>query len=166
MRYTRTIKFSLIVIMMIVTIGLLCISCEKKELAQSPPSSILAEKISAQFTELNINADNDAVKRIFGDKDKNNMDFSKIENFSVRQSQNSEIGIFKLYSQENAGYIKELAQKRVLNLQTNAYNLQKLYIANNGEVRSYGRYVYYAVHPEKDGIFKIIEDELKGMCAQ
>jgi hypothetical protein len=136
-------------------------SCAKKEPAQSPDSDILVGKISAQFSDFNINIESEKAKDLFGGD--NNTDFSKVENFSVRQSEYGETGVFKLYSEVSVDYIKDTAQKRILNLQENSGNLDDLVTANDGEVRSYGNYVYYVSHSEKDRIFKIIEDELKGV---
>ena len=136
-------------------------SCQKKEPTQSPDSDILTGKISAQFNDFNINIESGKVKELFGGESET--DFSKVENFSVKQSEYGEAGVFKLYTQVSVDYIKDIAQKRILNLQENAGNLENLVTANDAEVRSYGNYVYYVSHSEKDRIFKIIEDELKGV---
>ena len=136
-------------------------SCQKKEPAQSPESNILTGKISAQFTDFNVDVGDEKVKELFGGE--NDIDFSKVENFSVKQSEQGETGVFKLYSDAGVDYIKDIAQKRILNLQENSSSLENLATANDGEARSYGNYVYYVSHSEKDKIFKIIEDELKGV---
>ena len=144
----------------IMVAGLAC-SCAKREPAQSPASEVLAGKISAQFREFNASLEKDKAEELF-DED-NRTDFSKIENFFVRQSKQGEVGAFKLYSDSNVEYVRELASNRILKLQGEADNLEKQHVANNAEVRSYGNYVYYAAHERKDEIFKIIEDTLR--CA-
>jgi len=149
-----------IIVVAVMLVIVLC-SCAKREPAKSPASEELANKISEQFKDLNINIEEKKAEELFDDK--NNMDFSKIENFAVRQSKHGEIGVFRLYTDVNADYIKEAAHKRILKLQAEACGLENLNIANNAEVRSYGNYVYYVSHNEKDKIFKIIEDELKGV---
>ena len=128
-------------------------SCAKKEPAKSPESDFLANKIAEQFNDLSTSVKLD---------DDNNIDLTKIENYSIRQSKNGETGIFKLYTETNAEYVKNIAEKRVSKLQESAESLENKNTANNAEVRSYGNYVYYVSHAEKDKIFKIIEDELKG----
>jgi len=143
-----------------IIIMILLYSCAKKEPAQSPDSDILTNKISIAFSDLNINLAEEKARDLFDGG--NNTDFSKIENFSVIQSEQGEAGIFKLYSESNADYIKNIAAERILKLQEEAGGSAHLNIANNAEARSYGNYVYYASHAEKDRIFKIIEDELKG----
>ena len=153
-------------IIFVIIAGLL-FSCAKKEPARSPASDILADKISGKFLDLDIKPENADAKRLFGD----DFDFTKIENFAVRQSitgEAGEIGIFKLYSDSSVDYVKERAAERVLKLQADAgelagaSGLSGLKTANNAEVRSYGNYIYYVSHGQKDRIFKLIEDELKG----
>ena len=145
----------------IIIVAGLAYSCAKREPAQSPASEVLAGKISEQFREFNASLEKDKAEELF-DED-NRTDFSKVENFFVRQSKQGEVGVFKLYSDSNVAYVKELASNRVLKLQGEADNLEKQRVANNAEVRSYGNYVYYVAHGRKDEIFKIIEDTLKGV---
>ena len=152
-------KKIIICINIIIMIGLIY-SCAKKEPANSPPSDVLTGKITEQFGDLNRDVNDEKAKELFDGE--NDVDFSKIENFSVKQSEYGEAGVFKLYSEANVGYIKDIAAERILNLQKDSGNSENLSIANNAEVRSYGNYVYYVSHAEKDKIFKIIEDELKG----
>jgi len=148
------------IIIFVIIIMMLLFSCSKKEPAQSPDSEALANKISEQFNDLIINVEEEKARKLFDEQ--NDTDFSKIENFSVRQSEHGEAGVFKLYSDVNVDYVKEMAMERILKLQEEADNLENQNIANNAEVRSYGNYVYYVSHDEKDKIFRIIEDELKG----
>jgi hypothetical protein len=136
-------------------------SCSKKEPAQSPDSDALTNKISGQFSDFNKTVEEKKAKELFDAG--NDVDFSKVENFSVKQSEHGEAGIFKLYSETNVEYVKQVAGKRISDLQEQADSLENLSTANNAEVRSYGNYVYYVSHSEKDRIFKIIEDELKGV---
>ena len=148
-----------IIFVSIIFIMVLPFSCAKKEPAQNPDSDILANKISEKFNDLSVSLDEGKAKELFDEN--NDADFSKIENFSVKQSEYGETGIFKLYSDVNADYVKAMAAKRILKLQAEAGGLDNQAAANNAEVRSYGNYVYYVSHGEKDKIFKIIEDELQ-----
>ena len=153
----KKIKISIIILSVLILL-LIVYSCAKREPAQSPASDTLMEKINDQFSELNINVERDAIGA------ENTTDWTKVEDFSIKKykyGEYSEVGIFKLYSGVNAEYIKEILQKRILSLQENAESLDALHIANNGEARSYGNYVYYVLHAEKDRIFKIIEDALR-----
>jgi len=149
-----------IIIFIIIIIVASLFSCAKREPARSPASDDLINKIGEQFN-LNIRIEEKEAEKLFDEK--NDMDFSKIENFAVRQSECGEVGIFKLYTAVNADYIKEAAQDRILKLQADARNLESLSVANNAEVRSYGNYVYYVAHDYKDKIFKLIENELRGV---
>lgn len=149
----------IIIFINIIAALLFIYSCAKKEPAQTPASHVLTDKISRRYGDLNIKVGNEQAKDLFGVK--NDIDWTKVENLSVRQSEQGEVGIFKLYSQANAGYIKQMAGERILNLQEHADNLYELRLINDGEARSYGNYVYYVIHTEKDGIFKIIEDSLR-----
>ena len=134
-------------------------SCAKREPECTPNSDALTNKIASQFNEFSMVVEEDKARELFDEK--NDVDFSKIENFSIRQSDDSEVGVFKLYSKANIDYVKDMAQKRVSKLQENAKDkLNVLRVANNAEVRSYGNYVYYVSHAEKDRIFKIIEEAL------
>ncbi|MCL2771848.1 MAG: DUF4358 domain-containing protein [Oscillospiraceae bacterium] len=117
-------------------------------------------------------------KELYSESNKKNddsvIDLSKIEKYSVRQSKENpavEIGIFKLYDRVNADYIKDFMSKRISKKQemqkenvknmNSRNNINFLETANNAEVRSYGNYVYYVSHPQKDRIFKIIENSLR-----
>jgi len=147
------------IIIVAVIIAMILCSCAKREPAQSPASEDLINKISEQFKDLNTSLDEKKAQELLDEK--NDIDFSKIENFSIKQSKkHGEVGVFKLYTAVNANYIKDVAQKRILKLQADARDLKDLSIANNAEVRSYGNYVYYVSHDEKDNIFRIIESEL------
>jgi len=114
-------------------------------------------------------------------EDKNSpVDLSKIEKYSIiKANQDSpiEIGIFKLYDKTNAAYVKKMAQTRIAkmqksqtgniennkNIENKEFEINVSEILNNAEVRSYGNYVYYVSHRQKDKIFEIIENSLKGV---
>ena len=152
-------KFAIIALFVIVSATMVLYSCAKREPERTPNSDVLTNKIASQFNELSIVVEEDKARELFDEK--KDVDFSKIENFSIRQSKDGEVGVFKLYSKANVDYVKDIVQKRVLKLQEDAKDeLNVLHIANNAEVRSYGNYVYYVSHAEKDRIFKIVEDEL------
>ena len=152
-------KFAIIALCAIVIMMIGLYSCAKREPERTPNSDALTNKIASQFNELSIVVEEDKARELFDEK--NDVDFSKIENFSIRQAKDSEVGVFKLYTHANVDYVKDVVQKRVLKLQENAKNnFNVLRIANNAEVRSYGNYVYYVSHAEKDRIFKIIEEAL------
>jgi len=87
------------------------------------------------------------------------VDLSKIEKYSVMAKSETEIGIFKLYDKTNAEYVKKMTQTRISKMQKSNISDTK----NNAETRSYGNYVYYVSHKEKDKIFEIIENALKGV---
>ena len=152
--------FKRFVFISIIIMIVFCGSCAKKEPARSPDSDVLANKISEKFNDLSVSLGEDEARKLFDEK--NDIDFSKIENFSVRQSENGETGVFKLYSDANVDYVKQMAAGRVLKLQAEAGSFENQNRANNAEVRSYGNYVYYVSHSQKDRIFKVIEDVLKG----
>ncbi|MCL1858116.1 MAG: DUF4358 domain-containing protein [Oscillospiraceae bacterium] len=114
-------------------------------------------------------SDSKATELYSNDKNKA-VDMSKIEKYSIIQAgENSadEIGIFKLYDKVNSEYVKEMAQTRILKMQDYAikssFDVNMSEIFNNAEIRSYGNYVYYVSHPQKDKIFEIIENSLRGM---
>ena len=152
-------KFAIIALLFVVSAAIGLYSCAKREPECTPNSDALTNKIASRFNELSIVVEEDKARKLFDDK--NDVDFSKIENFSIRQSTNGEVGVFKLYTHANVDYVKNIVQKRVSKLQENAKDeLSILRVANNAEVRSYGNYVYYVSHAEKDRIFKIIEEAL------
>ena len=154
-------------------------SCEKREPAVKPNPSEIMNKIAEQFPEYDKTSEKNKNLKVYesgqktrelseetaneiysGDKNKP-VDLSKIEKYSIIQTgENSdgEIGIFKLYDKVNTDYVKEMAQTRITKMRDeNASD-----ITNNAEIRSYGNYVYYVSHPQKDKIFEIIEDTLRG----
>ena len=130
-------------------------SCEKKEPEKQPAPDEIMKKISEKFPEIS----EPAVSEIYlKDKD-------KIEKYSViKEKENSaaEIGIFKLYDKINADYVKDKAQAEILKMQEKNSDTDLLKILNDAEIRSYGNYVYYVSHAQKDKIFKIIENALRG----
>ena len=94
------------------------------------------------------------------------MDLSKIEKYSIiKAGENSaaEIGIFKLYDKTNAEYVKKMAQTRISKMQSSSSDEKLSGIFNDAEIRSYGNYVYYVSHSQKDKIFEIIENALRGV---
>jgi len=177
----KTLKNSYGICLIIMFSLALCLySCEKKEPAAQPNPSEIMKKIAEQFPEYDKDLDYDsgqkskelseskAVEIYSSDKNKP-VDLSKIEKYSIIQAGEKsadEIGIFKLYDKVNTEYVKEMSQTRITKMQ--AHNNSKSDIAlseisNNAEVRSYGNYVYYVSHPQKDKIFDIIEDTLRGV---
>jgi len=154
-------------------------SCEKREPEVKPDPSEIMGKISAEFPEYNKGANYESSiksKKLSESKatelysqDKNKpVDLSKIEKYSILlASENSagEIGILKLYDKVNTEYVKEMAQTRILKMQDyfkSNPDTSLSVISNNAEIRSYGNYVYYVSHPQKDKIFEIIENSLRG----
>jgi len=165
------IKKKILFILIILSVLTLCYSCEKKEPeAQPDPAKIMA-KIAAEFPECgekNIKyesgnkakelSDQTAAEKYSEDKNKP-VDLSKIEKYSVVSEPDAEIGIFKLYDKVNASYVKDMANTRISKMQNS--NISE--INNNAEVRSYGNYVYYVSHEQKDKIFEIIENMLRSV---
>ena len=166
--------------MIMLTLTLFC-SCEKREPAAQPvPNDVMTkilQDLSAddyteyiEYTEY-ISGRKDKelsdkiVQIIYSDDEKNSVDMSKIAEYSIRQSKENpsvEIGIFKLYDKVNAEYVKNMSNNRIAKLrEDNQNDIYFLETANNAEVRSYGNYVYYVSHSEKDRIFRIIENMLR-----
>ena len=178
-------------ISIIIIIFILCFySCEKREPAAQPIPDEIVKKILEDFSESSEGALNfDCVEYISGQKEKElsekiakgiyadnknenenkdenkSVDLSKIEKYSIRQSKKNpavEIGIFKLYDKINADYVKDMAHNRIAKIQeNNKDDINFLETANDAEARSYGNYVYYVSHPQKDKIFRIIENMLR-----
>ena len=182
-------------IIFIIFMSCVC-SCEKREPEAQPLPNDMMKKILDDLAESydSDSINSDCVEYISEQKDKNlsekdlndiysdgenqtPVDMSKIEKYSIRQSKSkenppAEIGIFKLYDEVNAQYVKDMANNRIKkiidadksnnnnNLNLNI-NINSLETANNAEARSYGNYVYYVSHPEKDRIFRIIENMLR-----
>jgi hypothetical protein len=174
MKIRKKILFAVIVLTAVMIMAAVC-SCEKKEPEAQPDPGKIMQSISEQFPEFkseNIKyesgtetkklSDAKAVELYSDDKNKP-VDLSKIEKYCVApeagkdKDTDTEIGIFKLYDRTNSGYVKRMAQTRISKMQKN--NADE--IKNNAEARSYGNYVYYVSHPQKDKIFEIIEDSLR-----
>jgi len=156
-------------------------SCEKKEPAAQPVPDEIMRKILADFSQPDgdaINSDcveyiseqkgkelTDGIINVMYSKDDKPVDMSKIEKYAIRQSKEIpavEIGIFKLYDKVTADYVKDMANNRIAKMRgENKNNGVCLETANNAEARSYGNYVYYVSHPQKDKIFRIIENMLR-----
>ena len=147
-------------------------SCEKKEPAVQPNTEDIMVKVAKQFPEYDNNnsrtvyksndknkelSDKTAVELYSDDKNKP-IDLSKIEQYSIIKADDAEIGIFKLYDKTNSEYVKEMSRTRISKMQSASNE-----ITNDAETRSYGNYVYYVSHPQKDKIFEIIENSLKGV---
>ena len=169
----RKTKILFLTVFYVLIFAAVLFSCEKKEPRVSPDTDKIVREISEQFPEYQ-NANS---KTIYKSSDKNQelsdrsaidlfseknkpVDLSKLEQYSVYVSDENdfEIGIFKLYDKTNAEYVKNMARTRISKIQSQTDNAT----SNNAETRSYGNYVYYVSHPEKDKIFEIIEDSLKG----
>ena len=159
-------------------------SCAKKEPAANPNPNAIVRKISEQFPEYDKSADYDSGEKskelseskaneLYSNDKTKPVDLSKIEKYFItlaKPSENSanEIGIFKLYDKVNADYVKEMAQTRISKMQEYCKSQSDIDISiieafNNAEIRSYGNYVYYVSHPQKDKIFEIIENTLRGL---
>jgi len=140
-------------------------SCEKKEPKAQPDPSEITGKITEQFPGYEEMPEPDFTK-LYSENKNEPVDLSKIEKYSIIQGgENSavEIAVFKLYDKTNAEYVKQMAQARISELQGREdLNADIMAVYNNAEIRSYGNYVYYVSHTQKDKIFEIIEDNLRG----
>ena len=167
---TKLSQSNIIIIYAIILIALfftasVC-SCGKKEPpAQPEPGAIMkkiSERLQAQFPAGAPVYENASIDPEIYSNDKNKpADLSKIEKYSIIKAGGNpdiEIAVFKLYDKVNAEYVKEMARTRILNIQADCVSE----ISNGSEVRSYGNYVYYVSHPQKDKVFEIIEDMLRG----
>ena len=147
-------------------------SCEKREPEVQPDPGEIMREIAVQYPECKntVYESGNIIKeltyakaaRIYSGGKNKPADMSKIEKYSVAADPDTEVGIFKLYDRGSADYVKRMAQTRISKMRTGGINLAAI-IANNAEARSYGNYVYYVSHPEKDKIFEIIEDMLRGV---
>ena len=183
MKKSKTV-YVLYVLLFIIILALLSFvySCEKKEPAVKLNPDEIMQKIAAEFSEYDKTADYESGKKskelsekkateLYSNDKNKPIDMSKIEKYSIiRFSENSadEIAIFKLYDKINSEYVKEMAQTRILKMQdygnsVSDVNISMSEIFNNAEIRSYGEYVYYVSHAQKDKIFEIIESSLRGM---
>ena len=184
MKKKNKIAYALYVLFFIIILALLSsvYSCEKKEPAVKLTPDEIMQKIAVEFPEYNKDADYDSSKKsselsekkateLYSDDKNKPVDMSKIEKYSITQfteDSAGEIAIFKLYDKINAEYVKEMAQTRILKMQDYGNSISDVNISmsevfNNAEIRSYGEYVYYVSHPQKDRIFEIIESSLRGM---
>ena len=181
---------NIIYIIIIISLLMFIYSCEKKEPAVQPDPDEIMKKISEYFPgdeKLNKESisytsgekskelsESNAAEIYSEDKD-TPVDLSKIEKYAIiKADENSaaEIGIFKLYDKMNADYVKKMAQTRITKMQSisasaviknSEFEINLSEIINNAEVRSYGNYVYYVSHRQKDKVFGIIENCLKGV---
>lgn len=191
-RKTRLNQFNLIAVLGLILIYILvcCSSCAKKEPENSPlPEKIMADvikdlELGEDFTGIVYNSESETeaqtlseekAKELYSEKEnaKNNqpIDISKIEKYIITlgtDTSPNEIGIFRLYRDSaSTEYVKNMAKNRILSIQhkfegsVSGVN-SDIAVANSGEARSYGNYVYYVIHPEKDKIFEKIEDIFKG----
>jgi hypothetical protein len=155
---------NIIYIIIIISLLTFIYSCEKKEPAVKPDPDKIMKKIFEYFPEdIKINKIPESeLSEIYSEDKDTPVDLSKIEKYSIiKADENSavEIGIFKLYDKVNADYVKKMAQTRITKMQS----IKTSPVINNAEVRSYGNYVYYVSHGQKDKIFEIIENCLKGV---
>jgi len=159
---------SKIYILFILLFLLFIYSCEKKEPAVRPDPDEIMRKIAGQFPEFTETKKlpEAIVADMYSAGQNKPVDLSKIEKYIVFDlTRDGEIAIFKLYDKVNTEYVKEMAQARISKLQEyggfiSDTGLSK--ILNGAEIRSYGNYVYYIAHSEKDKIFEIIEKSLRG----
>jgi len=143
------------------------LSCEKKEPKMQPDPGEIINQIKKQFQigEISEELSEETANKMYSGEKNKPVDLSKIEKYNIYIDDNKaeEIGIFKLYDKTNANYIKDMAQTRILKLQeNNDSDVTLKEIFNAAEARSYGNYVYYVSHPQKDKIFEIIENTLRG----
>ena len=167
-------KNKIFYIMIILSALAFCYSCEKKEPAAQPEPSEIMSKITEKFPGNQVKYDSGEKSGKLSESHANDMysedkskpvDLSKIEKYSIIKSDGksaAEIGIFKLYDKTNAEYVKKMAQARITKMQGVDAGIEMSDIFNDAEIRSYGNYVYYVSHPQKDKVFKIIEDTLRG----
>ena len=153
-----------IILIIILSLFAFVYSCEKKEPAVQPEPDEIMKKITDAIKDLpggkSIELSETNANELYASDKNKPADLSKIEKSSVIKATGSsaeEIGIFKLYDKNNTEYVKQMAQTRISKMQES--NIKTF---NDAEIRSYGNYVYYASHPQKDKIFKIIEDTLRG----
>ena len=175
---------NIVYIIIIVCLSAFINSCEKREPVSQPEPAGIMKKIGEKFPENkelkeeNITYESGkkskelsekAAANLYSDDKYNPVDLSKIEKYSIIKNDGNsavEIGIFKLYDKTNSEYVKKMAQTRISKLQSlnsKIKNTDMAKITNDAEIRSYGNYVYYVSHPQKDKIFKIIEDALRGV---
>ena len=179
MNKTNTKHLIYIIIVIIISpVLIFACSCGKKEPEAQPAPSDIIKKINEKFpgntettqltqSEMNeLYSENSKKAKNSGGKKAKDIDLSKIEKYSIAASKinATEIAVFKLYDKTNAEYVKQMAAARILSLQKSGISQppEISRVFNDAEVRSYGNYVYYAAHPQKDKIFEIIEDMLKG----
>lgn len=103
--------------------------------------------------------------------DKKIIDLAKIEKYSIKlgtDSSANEIGIFRVYDKSSSvRYVEDIVRNRLLAVQQKFIDYMpdndkietqnQINTANSGEVRTYGEYIYYIIHPDKDKIFEKIE---------
>lgn len=140
-------------------------SSEVYEASESEKDAINADCIEYISGQKDKELSEKSLNILYSDEKQTDIDISKIEKYSVRQSidnPSAEIGIFKLYDEVNAQYIKEMAINRIKKMREDYKdNIDFFETVNNAEARSYGNYVYYVSHSEKDKIFRIIENMLR-----
>jgi len=157
---------NIICIIVIISLSVFIHSCEKREPASQPEPNEIMKKITGTIPE---KISEKEITDLYSESKNNPVDLSKIEKYSIIKNDGNsavEIGIFKLYDKTNSEYVKKMAQTRISKLQSlnsKIKNTDMAKITNDAEIRSYGNYVYYVSHPQKDKIFKIIEDALRGV---
>ena len=181
----KKINFSVIIIYILIFNCLYYFSCEKKEPLVTPVPDEIMQKVIADL-ELdkdfsgeiyksgseNQKLSEEKAKELFSgeEKDKQIIDLEKIEKYSIRLGSDSsanEIGIFRTYNKSSSvKYIEDIVKNRLLAVQhkfkdyisEDPDSQSPITTANSGEVRTYGQYIYYIIHPDKDKIFEKIED--------
>jgi hypothetical protein len=160
-------------------------SCEKKEPPVSPiPDELLQRVISElnlenDFAGVDYKSDSEAqklseskAKELYMGEDKNKqaVDLSRIEKYSIKLGSDisaNETGIFRVYDKSSSvEYVEDIVKNRLLSVQQKFKDFmgedddahRQLNTANSGEVRTYGEYIYYVIHPDKDKIFEKIEN--------
>ena len=94
-------------------------------------------------------------------------DMTPVRSYAIRpgtMESAAEAGIFRLHNKSDAEQVLEMCRRRIQSRQTYfaKYGAEQAKMANNGEARSYGEYVYYVIAADKDAVFKAIEDMLRG----
>ena len=103
---------------------------------------------------------------LYGEKD---FDVSSLSESAVGRYETEdmigEAGIFKLLDKTEVEKYRGIFTQYIADMQkyyVGAGETAKAASANDGEVRDYGNYVYYAVCEKKDKVFEIIESALGG----
>ncbi|MCL2096018.1 MAG: DUF4358 domain-containing protein [Oscillospiraceae bacterium] len=151
---------SVIIFILLFSLFIYLYSCEKKEPENQPDPKDIARKIIDDISIGDIDIVTEIDPELYTENKNEPIDVSKIEKYALLKSEDlrTEISIFKLYDKTNSEYIKKICRTRIENIrkirEPNSEN-------NNAEVRSYGNYVYYVSHSQKDKVFEVIENMLK-----